>query len=221
MPLSRANEPCYSLRCFPDVCFIRLCAVRLVCQSLHVPDIPRSEQALIQALRNGSEEAFRELYNLHYVRLVSIAVKVLDDTDRARGCAQSIIVKLYERHQALEIRTSLVSYLNRAVLNAALTMNKREQGTVFLGVDPDPEATLPVEYRDLMESAEEEERIWQAIEALPPQCKRIFLMSRFEEVSNDEIATKLGISKRTVETQVSLALKKLKNKLLVFWGLMA
>jgi RNA polymerase sigma factor (sigma-70 family) len=51
------------------------------------------------------------------------------------------------------------------------------------------------------------------VDQLPPRCKRIFIMSRVSGLSNREIAEQLAISKRTVETQISNALKVLREKL--------
>ncbi len=175
------------------------------------------ERILWESVVGGSERAFQMLFDQHYLRLVNIAYKIISDLDQSRECAQDVMVRLYEKRNSIEIRTSLSSYLNRSVINAALNLKSKAQGTIALPQDD----TLPLadEHLDLLESAEEEARIWTAIEALPEQCRRIFLMNRFEGLTNDQIAGELNISKRTVETQISNALKKLKNKLLVFWVL--
>jgi RNA polymerase sigma-70 factor (ECF subfamily) len=71
-----------------------------------------------------------------------------------------------------------------------------------------------------IEQTEEEYKLHQLIEKLPPQCKRIFKLSRFEYIKNDKIAEELNLSIRTVETQISKAIKFLKSNykvlLLVF-----
>ena len=64
-----------------------------------------------------------------------------------------------------------------------------------------------------MERKELEHRIFRVVESLPPRCREIFLLSRVKQLDNGEIARKLGISKRTVETQISKALKVLREKI--------
>ena len=64
-----------------------------------------------------------------------------------------------------------------------------------------------------MEETEFEDKIYGIINSLPKQCQKIFEMSRFDGKSNADIAEELNISKRTVETQISNALKKLRSKL--------
>lgn len=170
----------------------------------------------IERLRDGDHGAYRSLFDVHYIRLCNLAYKVLGDMDLARGCVQSVWVKLYEKRDHLNIQVSIDAYLNRMVINAALNLKNKRAGMHTLDLEDNAGHE---QHQDLMEQAEEEARIWREIEALPEQCKRIFLMNRFEGLSNDEIAEALGLSKRTVETQVSNALRKLKNKLLIFFTL--
>jgi len=101
------------------------------------------------------------------------------------------------------------------VVNTSINLKNKKSKIISIG-QSDFNPTNSTEFRDLIEEAESESKIWETINELPNQCKRIFLMSRFEDISNAEIALKLDISKRTVETQISKALKYLRNKLLIF-----
>ncbi|MEM9022679.1 MAG: RNA polymerase sigma-70 factor [Bacteroidota bacterium] len=176
-----------------------------------------TDKELLQALRFGSERAYRQLFDEHYERMVAIAHRVAPDPDQARECAQQVLVRVFEQRESLQVRGSLRAYLNRAVLNTALNQHKQQQRVVSM-VPEDTEALAP-DHQDLLEAAEEEARIWQEIKALPDQCRKIFLMNRFEGYSNAEIADQLQLSKRSVETQISIALKKLRNNLMIFIGL--
>lgn len=140
----------------------------------------------------------------------------MKDVDLARDCAQGVFIKLYEKRDTLNITSSLGAYLKRSVLNEAINAQKKDFGIVSL-TDSDPE--LDIDHRHLMEEAEEEARIWHAIDDLPHKCRHIFKLNRFDGLSNQEIADKLDLSKRTVETQISIALKKLRDKLLSFFEL--
>lgn len=143
--------------------------------------------------------------------LYGLAYKYLKDADSARDILQQVFIKWYEKSGQDKELTSPKSYLLTAVRNTCLNELKRPVADMQSQVLD--ENTSPY-HSQILEETEAELRIWQAIEALPPKCRRIFTMSRFDEMKNEAIAEKLGISKRTVETQVSIALKSLRAKLL-------
>lgn len=166
-----------------------------------------------EALKAGKEEAFRMLYDEHYLRMVAVAYGILKEEQEARDCAQEVLVRLYERRSTLQEPRSMKAYLNKATYHTAL--NRKKQLLLHpSSTDSYPE--VPETDQHLLESAEEEARIWAAINKLPDKCRTIFLLNRFEGLNNQEIATRLDLSKRTVETQISLALKKLRKALFAF-----
>lgn len=176
-----------------------------------------NQSSLLSQLIKGQEKAYKELFDTYYPLLVSLANKMTHDVELARDCAQGTLVKIYEKRNTLSGIVSLEAYLKRAVINESINVVKKASGIVSLGESTAEETAN--EYRHLIEEAEEEANIWKEIEALPGQCRHIFKLNRFEGFSNQEIAEQLGISKRTVETQISIALKKLKAKLLAFFEL--
>jgi RNA polymerase sigma factor (sigma-70 family) len=114
---------------------------------------------------------------------------------------------------ACTIDTSLKSYLYRSVYNACMNyINQRsiqEKHIRNIDLERNDEENLENE----INSVELQNRIFNLIESLPPKCRKIFKMNRLEGMKNEEIAVSLHLSKRTVETQISKALKILRNKL--------
>ena len=171
-----------------------------------------SENALLERIRAGDITAFEELFNTYYLILNLYAKKIIGDPIEAQDIVQNVFVKLYANRKSLNINTSVRSYLYRAVHNACLNhlrQNKIHQGHhehIRLQVSP-------IEDADTLITAEFEAKVWNAIQALPDQCRKIFVLNRFEGKKNSEIAELLGISQRTVETQISKALKKLRENL--------
>lgn len=177
--------------------------------------VPENEDFLMmQQLKEGKESAFHTLFKKYFSVLTLFAYKILKDEDAARDVVQSVFTKVYEQRQTLEIRVSIKSFLYQSVRNRALNelksqqIKKRHHDNIFvhsseLGDDGD----------SFMEEAELEMKVVQAISNLPGQCRRIFEMSRMEGMSNAEIAEDLNLSKRTVETQISKALKNLRLQL--------
>lgn len=173
------------------------------------------DEIIIRQIKAGNENTYRQLFDEHYLRLVNISYKIVGDIDDARESVQSVFVRIYENRETLEIKTNLKAYLNRSVVNASI--NLKNQKSKFVSIERnDIDQFDSIEFQDLIEEAESESKIWETINELPDQCKRVFLMSRFQDISNQEIASKLDISKRTVETQISKALKFLRPKLLIF-----
>lgn len=168
----------------------------------------KDEEVLMNNLLLGKELAFKDLYDQYYSSLVAYAYKMVNSLDIARELVQGVIVYIYENRSSLKITYSLKAYLYKSVYHACL---KEKKTTIFTD---DYEENILVEDRDLIQEAEEIAAIWDAIHSLSPQCQKVFILNRFDNLKNDEIAEKLGISKRTVETHISNALKILKGKLL-------
>ena len=134
--------------------------------------------------------------------------------DLARDIVQDMFVRLYESRHLLENVTSLKGYLYRSVQNSCLNYikmnkihNKHKENIRLVHADSKYDFTEEIQESEL------EHRIFQIVSELPDRCRQIFRMSRVEGLKNDEIASKLNISKRTVETQISKALKTLRLEL--------
>ncbi|MCQ2236293.1 MAG: RNA polymerase sigma-70 factor [Bacteroidales bacterium] len=191
------------------------------------------ESRLTTLIAQGSESAFRELYDNYYTQLSVYANKILDDLDVSLDIVQGIFVDLYSEREKLTSVGSIRSYLYQSVHNRCLNELKHQKvvqrhqketlqekgvkmesaGATISDNDESAASDMTLDFtpEELMEYAELQNKVEEAIAALPAQCQRIFRMSRMEEKTNDEIAAELGISKRTVETQISQALKQLRE----------
>jgi RNA polymerase sigma-70 factor (family 1) len=161
----------------------------------------------------GNLDNFEALFKQYYAPLVVYACKYIPEMDAAREIVQDFFVKLYEKRSSLTIDTSLKSYLYRSVYNSCMNyINQRSiQDKHIRNIDMERNDEENLENE--ISSLELQNRIFNLIEALPPKCKKIFKMNRLEGMKNEEIAVSLHLSKRTVETQISKALKILRNKL--------
>jgi RNA polymerase sigma-70 factor (ECF subfamily) len=177
------------------------------------------EAALIERLKAGEEAAFQSLFRDYYPSLCVYAKRLTGDADGAREVVQDLFVRLYEQRTALPVLGSLKSYLYAAVRNACLNQLKQAHTRGLHHQQLQYQAPAAVETHPL-EQLELEERIWRAVRNLPGQCRRIFEMNRFEDKKNKQIADELGISIRTVETQISKALRLLRQELADFLALL-
>lgn len=172
---------------------------------------------LQRKLKRGDETAYEHLFKTYYEPLVVFAIRFVYDEEDAKELVQDLFVSLYEKRHQLQISTSLKSYLYSAVRNKCLNKinTEKTKGKYEDYIKNNhTQLTDSIEqdiYKDEMEIA-----LMGAIKKLPPKCKAIFCMNRMDGLSNTEIAEKLRISKRTVETQISKALKLLRTELKPF-----
>ena len=173
----------------------------------------KSDKDIIKRLRSGRESAYEQLFAEYYKSLSLFALRYVSDLETAKEIVQELFVALYENRKSLLISTSLRAYLYRSVRNRCLNYLKHIQvdrkHIEIMQLNQESSEDLEAS----MEKTELECRIYQVVSELPPRCQDIFTKSRVNGMKNKEIAELLEISIRTVETQISNALKVLREKL--------
>jgi RNA polymerase sigma-70 factor (ECF subfamily) len=179
------------------------------------PDDPQLQERFMA----GDMSAYEALFHRYYPPLTGYAFKIVRDTDTARDLVQDLFVRIYQNRESIEIKFSFKAYCYQGVRNSCLKHLERHKNHERHHEQIAAVSDQSVD-RDMLVESEDEYRIYQAIETLPEQCRKIFWMNRMDGKKNGEIAVELGISKRTVETQISKALKILREKLLGWMILM-
>jgi RNA polymerase sigma-70 factor (ECF subfamily) len=167
--------------------------------------------SLSQKIAQGDERSFTEAFDSYYAGLCYYADKFIHDSDESRSLVQQVFVDLWIKRHKLVIEQSLKAYLFATVKNYSLDYLKHKLVETKYLWEATP-ASISSD-TNLIEEAELNARINLAIEGLPEKCREIFILCRFEELRYTEIAQKLGISIKTVEMQMGIALKKLRAKL--------
>jgi len=167
-----------------------------------------------EAVKTLDKGAFEKLFRSYFTPLCSFSQKYVNDLDEAKDIVHNVFINLWNKREEIDMETSLKSYLFQGVYNRSLNYIRDHKKLVQFDT-PQSEAELSqyVESRDHLESNEAESRINRALDDLPEKCKEIFLMNRFDGLKYREIAEKLNISIKTVETQMSRALKTLRERL--------
>lgn len=168
------------------------------------------------------QQNFEELFKTYFAALMAFSRKILGDEDDAREVVHQVFINLWERRDKIDLSTSMKSYLFTAVNNRSLNMI-RDRKKFSSEEVPDQAGTLDVSAE--LESMELEEKIRAAINTLPERCRVIFELNRFDGLSYGEIAKQLDISVKTVENQMTKALKTLREQLakyltLLLWVLL-
>lgn len=172
------------------------------------------DRNIVEALRQGDEQVFETIFKTYYERLCNYANTILNDMDEAEEMVQGAFLTVWEKHDTLEIHTSVKSYLYRAVHNSCLNRVKHYKVRKTYGdsVKNQTELLHDDASQDLIGS-ELDAIVANAIDSLPDQCRLVFKLSRFENLTYAEIAEQLGISVKTVENHMVKALKVLREKL--------
>lgn len=171
-----------------------------------------SDPELISLWEKGNEKAFECLYKRYVVYLTNIAAKKTSSIDVAKDCVQEVFLSLYHRKDNLQTTTSLKAYLYKALQHKiynhyqkVLTRTKYEQA-----VSVDMKIVVN-NLNEEFESKDLEKQIQEKILILPPQCRKVFLLSREEQLPYKEIAKQLNISVNTVDQHIQKALRILKH----------
>jgi RNA polymerase sigma-70 factor (ECF subfamily) len=160
---------------------------------------------------------FETIFKAYFPALMAFSRKILGNEDDAREVVHQVFIKLWERRNEIDLSTPLKSYLFTAVNNRSLNMIRDRKKFVDAEV---PEANSEWDVSAQIEGMELEERIRGAIARLPERCRVIFELSRFEGLSYGDIAKQLDISIKTVENQMTKALKILREQLANYLSLL-
>jgi len=154
--------------------------------------------------------AFEELFKEYFVPLMAFSRRILADEDDAREVVHQVFINLWEKRSEIDLSTSLKSYLFTSVNNRSLNVIRDRKK---FSSEEVPERAGEWDVSAQIESMELEEKIREVIDSLPERCREIFELNRFDGLKYSEIAVQLDISVKTVENQMSKALKILREKL--------
>jgi RNA polymerase sigma-70 factor (ECF subfamily) len=166
------------------------------------------------------KKAFEALFRTFFPSLVLFAKKFVPDQDTAKEIVHTVFLNLWEKRQQVDTGSPLKSYLFTSVHNRCLNyirdQKKFDRDEAHFQRLDSTEFSNGV---DRLEEQELEQRICDALQALPEKCREIFMLNRFEGLKYAEIAQQLNISVKTVETQMSRALRILREKLIDYLGM--
>jgi RNA polymerase sigma-70 factor, ECF subfamily len=160
------------------------------------------------------QQKFEKLFKEHFTGLCYFAQKYLGDLDSSKEVVHAVFVKIWENRAEFDFEKPAKSYLFTSVYNRSL--NALRDKKKFVNSDDDESQASHLEtgeFTDTMELAELEGKIKTSLQKLPEKCREVFELNRFEGKKYAEIAEQLEISVKTVEAQMSKALKILKTEL--------
>ncbi len=170
-----------------------------------------TDKQLVAKMADGDKFGFEQLFKKYYAPLCGFAMKYVRDQEASHDIVQEVFYKLWNKHENMKRDIEIKPYLYVATKNTSLNYLK----TSARNIDVQEESfnNYFVEERTAEDDIgfdEMKAKLQETIAALPPKCREVFVLSRYEDKSYKEIAAHLGISVKTVENQMGKALKRLR-----------
>lgn len=175
--------------------------------------MPVSDEDLWNAVREDDSRSFAVLYKRYWGKLHATANYYLKDYQAAEQIVQDVFFTLWKRRKALEIK-DLGAYFHTTARYHVFKHLKLAKKDIIQYIDEFQDHKVPTTVNHAEEQMNYDHlqnQLSAYLSELPRRCREIFWLSRVEQLSNDEISERLGISKRTVENQITQAQKHLKQ----------
>jgi len=174
----------------------------------------KNDTEALPELAGGNPVAYRYLFDQHFSDLCNFLLIYLHSRELSEEIALEIFTYIWEKRETLQIKASFKSFLFASAKNKAISLYRKEQKIQFASLDVNSQ--LPPEdnsSQHLMEINELRTLIESAVNKLPEKSRQIYRMAWEKNLSHKEIAEQLGISPKTVENHVGIALRKLRESL--------
>jgi RNA polymerase sigma-70 factor (ECF subfamily) len=172
---------------------------------------------LIEGLGRRDKVVFDYIFNYYYSSLCAFSMQYIKDRNAVEDLVQDFFVSLWMEVPGLQIHSSLRSYLFAGIKNRCLDHQKHQKVTekyrAYMLFASGNDSNSADNY---FAESELRQAIQKCLEKLPPRCREIFELSRLNGLSNHDISEQLGLSKRTVELQISNSLKVLRKELIEY-----
>lgn len=170
------------------------------------------DAVLVEFLRSDSPRAIEEIYDRYWKKMLAVAYGIVKDKDDAQEIVQNVFIRLWDKRQNLKI-SNLSGYLATAVRYGVYTQiqrnrRKEEVGKIYLDRKQEKDFEEEKIYANFLK-----QYINGVVDKLPDRCKLVFVYSREEGKTIPEIAEKLDIAEKTVESHLTKALKRIRLSL--------
>ncbi len=182
--------------------------------------IEYNDEILLDRLREGDDSAMSEIYQLYWQPLFIVSYNVLQNREQCEDIIQEVFLSIWARRTELKISSSLKGYLYASVRYQVFAKIRKNvefvRSELFENIDQRIQYSSPeteLLYKELVE------QIDSVISTLPTKCRKVYTLSRNEQLSHKEISTQLYISTKTVENHISKALHALKTSFRILTSL--
>lgn len=167
------------------------------------------DTTIVRQIKESNYRSFQILFEKYYGRLCAYAFEIVKNKEASKDVVQELFIKLWNDRHKLEIQNNISAYLFRACKNSSLNYLRKENSRARMFEHRD----LPTHEinRDFLEEEEFIAFVNECINELPERSKQVFMLSRFEDLKQKEIAEKLNISVKTIKNQIWKSLQYLRS----------
>ena len=158
------------------------------------------------------KKAFKTLYNLYHDKLFNYINSYTNSKPLTQDIIQDTFIKVWNSRESFDFKQSIGGYLYRMAYHTFVDDYRKKQLNFKLLDTLVYKKMNELIEEDVEEKSQKIKKIKKAIEELPPRCKEIFIMSKYQGYKYSEISEELGISYKTVENQIGKAYSLIKNK---------
>ncbi|KIO75793.1 RNA polymerase [Pedobacter lusitanus] len=173
-----------------------------------------TDEELIILLKEDDQSAYTELYNRYWSKLYRVAYNQLKIAEEAEEIVQDIFIDIWKRRKTIQLTSALNNYFAVAVKYKVIkTLAKRNhqhqysKEALYIHSNNDNSTQEWLEFDDL------KEQLSKLVDQLPDKCQKVYKLSREEENSYKQIAEKMNISEKTIESHINKALKYLRTNI--------
>ncbi|MCG6190663.1 RNA polymerase sigma-70 factor [Maribellus maritimus] len=171
-----------------------------------------SDKQLISKLKSGNILAFNQFFDIYSSKLFYFAKGYLKSVEESEELVQEVFTTIWEKRGQLKEESSFKAYIFTIAFNI-IKKHFREKAQFRKFADNELLSEATIETTQQIDYNSLKDYILELTKSLPEKRREVFIKSRFEGHSNKEIADELGLSKKTIENHLNLALKEIRNKI--------
>jgi len=178
------------------------------------PKVNKDDVELIEAINNANPIAFKRLFDTYWKKIYRTALQKLPTEEDASDITQDVFYIIWKNRAGWQVKSNIAAYLMSMLRHKIYDFYaQRDRLPIFVPIDEQEEYwDYSFQEGEQQDFTNENKLVRKEIEGMPEKMREIFLLSRFENLSAQQIADKLGISVQTVRNQVSTALKRIKSR---------
>jgi len=172
-----------------------------------------NSKTLLTKLKSDDADALKNIFYSYHSPVYQTIMRIVQETNTAEDLAQEVFVRFWEKRHQIEVQGELGPYLRRMAINEALGYLRKNKKYNVEDINEQFELAGGSNSESLQAQGELQEAVDEAMNKLPPKCRTVFSLSRFDGLSYKEIGTQMNISIKTVENQMGKALKVMRDLL--------
>jgi RNA polymerase sigma-70 factor (family 1) len=169
----------------------------------------QSVKELIEGIKIGDQKAFEQLYHIFHKWLLAVSLAIAREREAAEEIVEDIFFELWQKRVESDQIKSIESYLYVAVKNRSLDYYRKHAKNHFVEIEELNDLDVKISPEDIYLFEELRSHIDHAISQLPPKCSEVFRLVKLEGHSYKKVAEILGITPKTVENQLGIAVKRM------------